>query len=95
LSAPRSYTRLPDGTAWPRLNTDHGHAARYGTPDPLTLAFFVDAYNALVNLPESRRNQVIRALRADACKRDQYGDVMPDDPATPPTGGAPTKETLP
>jgi hypothetical protein len=94
LSAPRSYTRLPDGTVWPRLNTDRGRDARYGTPAPLVLADFVSAYNALVNLPESRRNYVIRALRADACKRDDMGDVMPDEPATPPTGGAP-QETLP
>jgi hypothetical protein len=74
----RSYTRLPNGTTWPRLNTDHGHDARYGTPDPLTLAGFVDAYNALTALPRARREEVIRGLRADACKRDDMGDVIPD-----------------
>jgi hypothetical protein len=74
----RSYTRLPDGTLWPRLNTDHGWDVRYGRPSRLVLADFVAAYNALTALPRARREEVIRGLRADACKRDDMGDVIPD-----------------
>jgi hypothetical protein len=71
----KSCVRLDDGTCWPRPGGDEGWEARYGTPAPLTLASFVDAYDALILLPQRRRNEVIRALRAARHERDENGDV--------------------
>lgn len=64
---------LGDGSSFPSHETDVGWQARYGTPDPLALASYVDAYRALVIATRKRREQVVRALRADASRASGSG----------------------
>jgi hypothetical protein len=59
----RHCIRISDGTNWANPVTEVGWQARYGTPDPLALASYVDCYIALVNAPRKKRELVVRELR--------------------------------
>jgi len=65
------FVAFNDSTSWPRVGTDVEWQARYGDVDKLTLASFVHAFEALVWLPEKRRNEVIRQLRATAATENE------------------------
>lgn len=67
------FAKLKDGTAWPKPNPELGWRLRYvhaenapnteDRTDQYLAAEIVEAYHALIALPEHRRRVVIRELR--------------------------------
>ncbi len=76
----KTWVRLDDGTAWSfdRYDEEYGSLnwlLRYGSDadvlrERLTIASILSSYQALLDKPRKRRNEIMRAIRAAQNKGD-------------------------